>query len=122
MAKGLSAFGDAKVLAGAGVLVVAGVAFALMTVGALGLAAVALLGAPAGAGLIALGAGLASFGATAGTVGLLGVGVILALSAAFVAFGYMSASTALLYRRKSPSVLKKNNLFFILQSRLHILK
>ena len=88
LAKGLSAFGDAKVLAGAGVLVVAGVAFALMTVGALGLAAVALLGAPAGAGLIALGAGLASFGATAGTVGLLGVGVILALSAAFVAFGY----------------------------------
>jgi len=87
LAKGLSAFGDAKVLAGAGVLVVAGVAFALMTVGALGLAAIALLGVPAGAGLTALGVGLASFGATA-PVALVGIGLLALFGAALIPLTY----------------------------------
>jgi hypothetical protein len=87
LAKGLSAFGDAKVLAGAGVLVVAGVAFALMTVGALGLAAIALLGVPAGAGLIALGAGLASFGGSA-PIALVGIGLLALFGAALIPLTY----------------------------------
>jgi len=88
LAEGLEAMGTTKVLFGALTLIPTALGFALMTLGVIGLAGVALLGAPAGAGLIALGAGLASFGATAGTVGWLGVAVILALGAAFTLFAF----------------------------------
>ena len=85
---GLQAMGDGKAFAGTFTLMAAAAGFALMTLGVIGLAGVALLGAPAGAGLIALGGGLASFGATAGTVGWLGVAVIIALAGAFTLFAF----------------------------------
>jgi hypothetical protein len=47
-----------------------------------------LAASSAAAGLNLLGPALVSFGATAGTVGWLGVAVIAALAASFVAFGY----------------------------------
>jgi hypothetical protein len=80
--------GDGKAFAGTFTLMAAAAGFALMTLGVIGLAGVALLGAPAGAGLTALGGGLASFGATAGTVGWLGVAVIIALAGAFTLFAF----------------------------------
>jgi hypothetical protein len=85
---GLQAMGDGKAFAGTFTLMAAAAGFALMTLGVIGLAGVALLGAPAGAGLTALGGGLASFGATAGTVGWLGVAVIIALAGAFTLFAF----------------------------------
>jgi hypothetical protein len=85
---GLQAMGNGAAFFGALTLSAAAVGFTLMTAGVIGLAGVALLGAAAGTGLSALGIGLASFGATAGTVGWLGVAVILALAGAFVAFGF----------------------------------
>jgi hypothetical protein len=86
---GLQSMGNGQAFAGSLVLAATGLAFSLFGIdGVIGLAGVALLGAAAGTGLTALGGGLASFGATAGTVGWLGVAVILALAAAFVAFGY----------------------------------
>jgi hypothetical protein len=59
---GLTAMGNTKVTAGAGNLALAAVGFALMTVGVIGLAGIALLGVPAGAGLKALAGGLESLG------------------------------------------------------------
>lgn len=89
LALGLSAMGTLPgVGLGALLLIPAGLGFAAMTVGILGLMGVAAFGAAAGVGLEALGIGLAAFGATAGTVGWLGVAVILALSAAFIGFSY----------------------------------
>jgi len=85
---GLQSMGDGKAFAGTFTLMAAAAGFALMTLGVIGLAGVALLGAPAGAGLTALGGGLASFGATAGTVGWLGVAVIIALAGAFTLFAF----------------------------------
>jgi hypothetical protein len=85
---GLQSMGTGAAFAGTFTLMAAAAGFALMTVGIVGLAGVALLGAPAGAGLTALGTGLASFGATAGTVGWLGVAVIIALAGAFTLFAY----------------------------------
>jgi hypothetical protein len=75
-------------LAGAGVLLVASVGFAAMTLGLPGLIGIAVFGAAAGTGLEFLGLGLAAFGATAGTVGWLGVAVLGALSLAFIGFSY----------------------------------
>lgn len=85
---GLQKMGDGKAFAGTFTLMAAAAGFALMTAGVVGLAGVALFGAPAGAGLTALGTGLSSFGATAGTVGWLGVAVIIALAGAFTLFAY----------------------------------
>jgi hypothetical protein len=85
---GLQSMGTGAAFAGTFTLMAAAAGFALMTVGVIGLAGVALLGAPAGAGLTALGTGLASFGATAGTVGWLGVAVIIALAGAFTLFAF----------------------------------
>lgn len=82
---GLSAMSSG--LAGAGVLAVAAVGFTLMTAGIIGLLGIATLGAAAGSGLTALGGGLAAFGATAGTVGWLGVAVLVALGAVMMMFG-----------------------------------
>lgn len=83
MAKGLKAMGDGKVFLGSLALVIAGGAFALMTVGALGMAAIAFLGVPTGVGLTALGKGLKSFGSNA-LQGVLVLGLlagVIALSA-----------------------------------------
>ena len=77
LAKGMKKMADGAVFVGALALVVAAGAFAIMTVGAIGMAAIALLGAPAGAGLIALGKGLKSFGNNA----LKGVAVLGLLTA-----------------------------------------
>jgi hypothetical protein len=62
LAKGLKKMGDGKVLFGALSLSLAGLAFAVMTVGVIGMAAVALLGIPTGVALTALGKGFKSFG------------------------------------------------------------
>ena len=64
---GLQAMGNPQALMGAGVLAAAGLAFGIMTVGVVGLAAIALGGEAAGAGLIGLTAGLVSLGAAAMT-------------------------------------------------------
>jgi hypothetical protein len=89
LALGLSAMGTLPgVGLGALLLIPAGIGFAAMTLGILGLMGIAAFGAAAGVGLEALGVGLSAFGATAGTVGWLGVAVILALSAAFIGFSY----------------------------------
>ena len=81
LAKGLKKMGDGKVLFGALSLSLAGLAFAVMTVGAIGMAAVAFLGIPTGLALTALGKGFKSvgdnalkgvlvFGLLAGVIGL----------------------------------------------------
>lgn len=89
LALGLGAMGTIPGVAlGSALLIVAGLGFTAMTAGSIGLMLVAGFGAAAGAGLTALGTGLAAFGTTAGTVGWLGVAVILALSAAFIGFSY----------------------------------
>ena len=64
---GLQAMGNPQALMGAGVLALAGLAFGIMTVGVVGLAAIALGGEAAGLGLIGLTAGLVSLGAAAMT-------------------------------------------------------
>jgi len=87
LAKGLSAFGDGKVLAGAGVLVVAGLAFAIMTVGSLGLAAIALGGEAAAIGLVALAGGLSAFGVSA-PAALIGIGLLALFGASLIPLTY----------------------------------
>jgi hypothetical protein len=62
LARGMKKMADGAVFVGALALVVAAGAFAIMAVGVVGMAAIALLGAPTGAGLIALAKGLKSFG------------------------------------------------------------
>ena len=86
LAKGLNKM--APTIPGSIALGAAAIAFTLMIPGAIGMA---LFGAAAGmaaAGLTALGPALVSFGATAGTVGWLGVAVILALAGAFTIFAF----------------------------------
>ena len=61
LANGIATFGNVVTNQGLGKLVLAGLAFTAFTAGAIGLGAVALLGAPAGAGLTALGTGLTAF-------------------------------------------------------------
>lgn len=83
MAKGLKKMGDGKVFLGSLALVVAAGAFAVMTVGAIGMAAIAFLGVPTGVALTALGKGLKSFGSNA-LQGVLVLGLlagVIALSA-----------------------------------------
>lgn len=83
MAKGLKKMGDGKVFLGSLALVVAAGAFAVMTVGAIGMAAIAFLGVPTGIALTALGKGLKSFGSNA-LQGVLVLGLlagVIALSA-----------------------------------------
>jgi hypothetical protein len=86
LAKGLNKM--APTIPGSIALGAAAIAFTLMIPGAIGMA---LFGAAAGmaaAGLTVLGPALVSFGATAGTVGWLGVAVILALAGAFTIFAF----------------------------------
>jgi archaellum component FlaC len=87
LAVGLLSFAAVPLLA-VGTLAATAGAFILMIPGAIGMGLFGLAASSAAAGLNLLGPALVSFGATAGTFGLLGVGVILALAGAFVAFGY----------------------------------
>ncbi len=83
LAKGLKKMADGKVFVGALALTVSALAFAIMTAGAIGMAAIALLGIPTGAALVALGKGLKSFGDNA-LKGVLVLGLlagVIALSA-----------------------------------------
>lgn len=64
---GLQAMGNPQALMGAGVLAAAGLAFGIMTVGVVGLAAIALGGEAAGAGLLGLTTGLVALGTAAMT-------------------------------------------------------
>ena len=81
LASGLGSMGTGKVALGSAVMVLASAGFAAMTVGSIGLAAVALLGIPAGAGLTGLAGGISALG-TGGVLkgalalGLLGVSLI----------------------------------------------
>jgi len=87
IAKGLKKMAKGDVLLGAGSLTAAALAFAIMTVGAIGLAAVAFLGGPAGVGLGLLAAGLETMGKTPVFMGILSMG-LLALAFAGIAYGF----------------------------------
>jgi hypothetical protein len=85
LGEGLDKMGSAKVLFGALNLAVAGTGFALMTLGIIGMGAIALLGIPLGAGLTAMSAGLTAMGNPAVFMGALG---ILAVGAALIPFTF----------------------------------
>ena len=85
LAEGLEKMGTGSVAKGSLVMILAGVGFAAMTVGAIGLGAVALFGVAAGVGLTGLAVGLAALGNP--VVGL-GVLVLLGVSLAFVGIAY----------------------------------
>ena len=89
MANGLKEMASAKVALGGLALVAAGIGFTAMTVGAIGMAAVAFLGAPASAGLTALAAGLTAFGAAAmNPLTWAGIGLLAALGVALIPTAY----------------------------------
>jgi hypothetical protein len=87
IAKGLKKMAKGDVLLGAGSLTAAALAFAIMTVGAIGLAAVAFLGGPAGAGLELLASGLKAMGKGTVMAGIVSMG-LLALAFAGIAYGF----------------------------------
>lgn len=87
LAKGLTAMGTPQVLFGAANLIPTALGFTLMTAGALGLGAVALLGQAGGAGLTALAGGLSAFGASA-PVAIIGIGLLALLGAALIPLTY----------------------------------
>ena len=88
IANGVKAFANTKVLLGGLALIPISLALATMAVGAIGLGAIALLGAPAAAGMMALTAGLTALGSAAATgVPFLGVALIGAFGAALIPFG-----------------------------------
>ena len=88
IAKGVAAFANPQVVLGGLALIPVSLALATMAVGAIGLGAIALLGAPAAAGMAALTAGLTTLGAAAATgVPFLGVALIGAFGAALIPFG-----------------------------------
>ena len=81
---GMMAFSTVPLLA-AGVLAATGAAFAVMSLGSLGLAAIALGGVPAAAGLEALTVALTAMGVAAATgVPFLGIGLLAAFGAALI--------------------------------------
>lgn len=86
LAKGLNQM--APTIPGSLALGAAAIAFTLMIPGAIGMALFGVTAGIAAAGLAVLGPALASFGAIAGTVGWLGVAVILALGVAFTMFAF----------------------------------
>ena len=89
MAMGLRMMADGKVALGALALVAAGVGFTAMTMGAIGMAAVAFLGAPASAGLTALAFGLTAFGTAAmNPLTWAGIGLLAALGVALIPTAY----------------------------------
>jgi hypothetical protein len=87
MAKGLKKMAKGDVLLGTGSLTAAALAFAIMTVGAIGLAAVAFLGGPAGVGLELLASGLKAMGKGTVMAGIVSMG-LLALAFAGIAYGF----------------------------------
>ena len=88
IAKGVAAFANPQVVLGGLALIPVSLALATMAVGAIGLGAIALLGAPAAAGMAALTAGLTTLGAAAATgVPFLGVALIGAFGLALIPFG-----------------------------------
>ncbi len=87
LSSGLKSMADSKVLKGAFHLMVAAPAFVLMTAGAIGLAAIATMGVPAGLGLTALGKGLKSFG-NAGMAALEGIGLMALFGVALIPLTY----------------------------------
>ena len=95
IARGVAAFANPKALLGGLALIPVSLALATMAVGAIGLGAIALLGAPAAAGMFALTAGLTALGTAAATgVPFLGVGLIAAFGAALIPFGAALALAA----------------------------
>ena len=81
---GMMAFSKVPILA-AGVLAATGAAFAIMSVGSLGLAAIAIGGVPAAAGLDALSVALMAMGTAAATgIPFLGIGLLAAFGAALI--------------------------------------
>ena len=95
IANGVKAFANTKVLLGGLALIPVSLALAAMSVGAIGLAAIALLGAPAAAGMMALTAGLTALGTAAATgVPFLGVALIAAFGASLIPFGTALAAAA----------------------------
>ena len=88
IANGLKAFANPQVVLGGLALIPISLALATMAVGAIGLGAIALLGAPAAAGMAALTAGLTALGTAAATgVPFLGVALIGAFGLALIPFG-----------------------------------
>ena len=87
LASGLKAMGGAKVYAGTGNLMLAAIGFTLMTLGSIGLAAVALGGVAAGAGLQGLAVGLSALGASS-VAGLIGIGLLALLGLALIPLTY----------------------------------
>ncbi len=88
MSVGLMAFSAVPITA-VGILAATGLAFAVMTLGAIGLAAVAIGGVAAGAGLISLAAGLEAMGAAAATgLPFLGLALIAGFGAAMIPLTY----------------------------------
>jgi hypothetical protein len=88
MATGLMAFSAVPITA-VGTLAATGAAFAVMTLGSIGLAAVAIGGVAAGAGLIGLAGGLEAMGAAAATgLPFLGLGLIAGFGAAMIPLTY----------------------------------
>jgi hypothetical protein len=95
IAKGIAAFANPQVALGGLALIPISLALATMAVGAVGLGAIALLGAPAAAGMMALTAGLTALGTAAATgVPFLGVALIGAFGAALIPFGAALALAA----------------------------
>jgi hypothetical protein len=89
MAMGLRMMADTKVALGALALVAAGIGFTAMTAGAIGMAAVAFLGASASAGLTALAFGLTAFGTAAmNPLTWAGIGLLAALGVALIPTAY----------------------------------
>jgi predicted SpoU family rRNA methylase len=86
LAKGLDKM--APTIPGSIAVGAAAIAFTLMIPGAIGMALFAAAAIPTAAALNLLGPALVGFGSTAGTVGWLGVAVILALAAAFTIFAF----------------------------------
>ena len=100
LARGLKAFANTKVLLGALNLIPAALGFTAMTVGAVGLAAVALMGTAAGTGLQGLGNGLIAFGnamaapTPLGPVGLVAPVALALLGASMIPFANAVSLTA----------------------------
>ena len=88
LSSGLMAFSAVPITA-VGTLAATGAAFAVMTVGSIGLAAVALGGVAAGAGLISLAGGLEAMGVAAATgLPFLGIALLAGFGAAMIPLTY----------------------------------
>jgi hypothetical protein len=88
IADGVAKFANPQVALGGLALIPVALGLAVMTAGAIGLAAIALLGVPASIGLAALTGGLTTLGAAAATgIPFLGVALVAAFGASLIPFG-----------------------------------